>query len=90
MEELSRPPLRLAPIGTSLLSLRLTDVINKLSNVLYRFKYYYDKYFSGIANINPTDLIVAHYDGSDWEDISALTNTSSSNSFVQKIWFCGN
>jgi len=42
--------------------------------------YFYDKYFSGVANITPTDLIVAHYNGTDWEDVSTLTNTSTSNS----------
>jgi hypothetical protein len=42
--------------------------------------YFYDKYFSGIPNNSPTDLIVAHYNGTDWEDISALSNSSTSNS----------
>ena len=42
--------------------------------------FFYDKTFSGVVNITPSDLIVAHYNGADWEDISTLTNTTSSNS----------
>ena len=42
--------------------------------------YFFDQAFSGIVNISPSDLIVAHYNGTDWEDISTLTNTSSSTS----------
>ncbi len=42
--------------------------------------FYYDKFFSGVVNTSPSDLIVAHYNGTDWEDISTLTNTTTSNS----------
>ncbi len=42
--------------------------------------FFYDKYFSGIVNTSPSDLIVAHYNGTDWEDISTLTNTTTTNS----------
>ncbi|MDI1233075.1 MAG: T9SS type A sorting domain-containing protein [bacterium] len=42
--------------------------------------FFYDKVFSGVINTASSDLIVAHYNGSDWEDISTLTNTTTSTS----------
>jgi hypothetical protein len=38
------------------------------------FLYSKDLAFSNIQNINDPDLVVAHYNGSDWEDCSRLSN----------------